>query len=153
MRSARSAVLVLLVACCVLGLAPVALAEETIVVTEVTTAFVPTDAPPAGPSVGDSFRFRADLLVDGAPAGTSAGRSVTIGQAPDGTLTGYIVERLHLPGGTVVAFGAYDQSALLAGVPQTIQAVGLDGDYRGRSGTLTNAPVQQGVATLTLTLH
>jgi len=153
MRSRRSAVLVLLIACCVLGLAPAALAAETIVVTEVTTAFVPRDAQPAGPSVGDSFRFRADLLDDGAPAGTSAGRSVTIAQAPDGTLTGYIVERLHLPGGTVAAFGPYDQSALLAGVPQTIHAVGLDGDYRGRTGTLTNAPVQQGTATLTLTLH
>jgi len=152
MRASRPIVPLLLLVLCASALAPPAAAHETVVVTEVTTAFVPTDVPPTGASVGDAFRFTADLLAGGAPAGTSEGGSVTIARSPDGTLTGSIGERLRLVDGTILAFGRYDQTALRAGVPQTIQAVGIDGAYRGRRGTLTNTPVEPGVATLTIVL-
>lgn len=154
MRLLRSTVLVLLLVCCFASLGGgVASATGTLVLTEVTTSFVPVDAPPPGPSVGDSFTFTADLLAGEDPVGTSAGRSVTIRQESGGDLTGFIIERLDLADGSIIAFGRYDQSGLQRGEPATIRAVGLSGAYAGRTGTLTNQPIQQGLATLTIELR
>lgn len=154
MRRIRSTVLSLLLAGCLVGLAAgPAFAADILVLTEATTSFVPADVPPAGPSAGDSFAFTANLLVGEDQVGTSAGRNVTIGQRPDGDLVGFIVERLELDDGTILAFGRYNQSGLQRGEPATIRAVGLSGAYLGLSGSLTNQPVQQGLATLTIDLH
>lgn len=155
MRLVRSTVLSLLLAGCFVSLAAgSALAAETIVLTEVGTAFVPSDVPPPGPSVGDSFRFTANLLVGQDRAGTSAGRNVTIAQEPGGDLVGFIAERLELDDGAILAFGRYNQTGLQQrGEPATISAVGLSGAYRGLRGTLTNQPLQQGLATLTIDLQ
>jgi hypothetical protein len=153
MRVFRSTVLVLLLVCCLGSVGGVALAHQTLVVTEVTTSFVPTDVPPAGPSVGDSFTFTADLLVGEEQVGASAGRSVTVGQESDGDLTGFIVERLDLGDGEILAFGRYNQSGLQRGEPATIRAIGIGGAYSGQTGTLTNQPIEQGLATLTIELR
>jgi hypothetical protein len=128
-----------------------AVAQETIVLTEVTTSFVPVDRAPAGPSVGDSFTFTANLVdpVTDQQVGTSSGKSVNIA-VKDGRVTGFIRETLTLTTGKITAFGVYDQTALQSGTPQTITAIGLTGAFRGKFGTLTAAPVEQGVETLTI---
>lgn len=153
-RRTRSIVLCLVLTCGLLSFGTgLATAAGTIVLTEVGTSFVPTDVAPAGPSVGDSFTFTADLLAGLDPVGTSAGRNLTIGLDPGGELVGFIVERLELDDGAILAFGRYDQSGLQRGEPATITAVGLSGAYRGQRGTLTNQPLQQGLATLTIDLR
>lgn len=127
-----------------------AVAQEVIVLEERTTTFVPTDRAPAGPSAGDSFRFTADLIIEGdIIVGTSSGASVNT-SVRDGRVQAFIIETLTLGQGKIKAFGLYDQTALQSGTPQTITAIGLTGAYRGKFGTLTAAPVEQGIETLTI---
>lgn len=155
LRPIRATVLSLLLACCLVSLAAgVASASTTLVLTEVTTSFVLSDVPPAGPSAGDSFRFTADLLVGENQVGTSVGRSVTTGRQAGGDVVGFIVERLELDDGAILAFGQYNQTGLQQrGEPATITAIGLSGAYRGLRGTLTAQPIRQGLETLTIDLH
>lgn len=153
MRFARYLALLLVLTVPIAGFGGAAASAATVIaVTEVTTSFIPRDVPPAGPSIGDSFTFTADLLAEEEQVGTSSGRSVTIGQGPNGDFTGFIVEELVLPDGRIKAFGDYNQTALQQGQSATIQAVGISGLYAGMTGTLTNTPIEQGRADITIRL-
>lgn len=113
-------------------------APTTLVLTEVTTGFVPVDVGPPGPSTGDSFTFTSDVLdPSGTKVGTIAGGSRVLTVLPSGRILSFIDETITLADGTLRNFGPYDQTTYQAGGRVVVLSVGTGGVYRGRSGTLT----------------
>jgi allene oxide cyclase-like protein len=113
-------------------------APVTLVLTEVTTGFVPVDVAPAGPSPGDSFTFTSDVLDPaGVTVGTIVGGSRVLSVLPSGRILSFIDETVTLADGTLRNFGPYDQTTYQAGGRVVVLSVGTGGGYRGKAGTLT----------------
>jgi hypothetical protein len=109
-----------------------------VVLTEVTTSFVPVDVAPAGPSPGDSFTFTSDALdASGATVGSIVGGSRVLAVLPSGRILSFIDETITFADGSVRNFGPYDQTTYQAGGQVVVLSVGTGGTYRGRVGTLT----------------
>lgn len=128
---------------------------SVVVLTEVTTSFVPVDVAPAGPSSGDSFTFTSDALdATGATVGTIVGGSKVLTVLPDGQILSFIDETITFADGSVRNFGPYDQTTYQSGGRVVVLSVGTAGTYRGRVGTLTaEGTGTQGVERLTIRLR
>lgn len=149
------AVAALLWAGAVPAAAAVPRALVTLVLTEVTTGFVPVDVAPAGPSPGDSFTFTSDVLDPaGRPVGRIVGSSRVLSVLPGGRILSFIDETITLADGTLRNFGPYDQTTYQAGGRVVVLAVGTGGRYQGRVGTLTGEGTgTSGVERLTVRLR
>lgn len=113
------------------------------------------DAPPAGPSVGDSGTYH-DIIYNsaGKRVGTSLGTAWIVATRPsDGDLVAYYKETIFLGGGTLYDSTVMDFTRMGEGSWEHFNIVGVSGKYHGMFGERNMQILDRGQRTVTLRLH
>lgn len=113
------------------------------------------DAPPAGPSVGDSGTYN-DIIYNsaGKKIGTSVGTAWIVTTRPaDGDLVAFYKESIFLGGGTLYDSTVMDFTRMGEGNWERFQIVGVSGQYKGMFGERNMQILDRGQRTVTLKLH